>query len=79
MNKFRMGINDFINACWDLDDEGWSFNLVCDQWWGIYVDSERYGKFSRYSVRYNDVEETLFDLFQDIKHRISLQNSTSNV
>lgn len=67
MDKEKLGINDFILACWDIDDTGWTFRLQSDMWWEVVAVSERLGKFREHSAYQTDVEETLRGLLKQIE------------
>ena len=63
----KLGINDFILACWDIDDTGWKFRMVSDLWWEVVAVSEKLGKFRAVSGYSTDVEETLVKLLAKIE------------
>lgn len=68
-----MGINEFIDACWDLDGEGWTFDFSADQWWVLHARSETLGEFKTVTNGDCDVEKSLLVLYNKI-----LKEKTNN-
>lgn len=63
----KIGFEDFVLACWDIDDAGWRFKLFSDQWWEMKAVSDTLGEFRAVSMGPVDVEETLSKLLGKIK------------
>lgn len=65
MNE-KLGIDQFVLKCWEIDDTGWKFRMVSDLWWEVVAISDRLGKFRAVSYYQTDVEDTLARLLDDI-------------
>lgn len=63
----KIGFEDFVLKCWDIDDAGWKFKLFSDQWWEMTATSDTLGKFRAVSDHATDVEETLGKILAKIE------------
>lgn len=67
MMKEKIGIDDFILACWDIDNTGWKIRVNVDLWAEAVAVSEKLGHFRAVSEYASDIEETLARLLDRIK------------
>lgn len=63
----KIGFEDFVLRCWAIDDSGWQFSLISDQWWEMLAISETLGRFRAVSEHALDVESTLANLLENIE------------
>lgn len=63
----KVGIDDFILECWNIDSTGWKFLMMSDLWWEIVAVSEKLGRFKATSECPIEVENTLAGLLEEIK------------